>query len=127
MRQKSFSSKVGENPKKIVSLAQMDGAFSIILRAEVTHASLVDSEKKASFFQNNQPHVEYHIKVQSIVTVGEYESIDTWEITQRYRVFFQLHRTLSTYKMRISFHQNKLHYLARKNSIVDFWRHAELP
>ena len=103
VRQKSFSSKVSENPKKIVSLAQMDGVFSIVLRAEVTHASLVDSEKKASFFQNNQPHVEYHIKVQSIVTVGEYESIDTWEITQRERVFFQLHRTLkSTYKMRIS-------------------------
>ena len=62
VRQKSFSSKVSGNPKKIVSLAQMDGVFSIILRAEVTHASLVDSEKKASFFQNNQPHVEYHIK-----------------------------------------------------------------
>ena len=86
-----------------IKLEEIDGPFSIILRAEVTHASLVDSEKKTSFFQNNQPHVEYHIRVQSTVTIGDYESVDTWEITQRYRVFFQLHRTLkSTYKLRIS-------------------------
>jgi hypothetical protein len=86
-----------------VKLEELRGPFSIVLRAEVTHASLVDSEKKASFFQNNQPHVEYHIRIQSIVTIGDYESIDTWEITQRYRIFFQLHRTLkSTYKLRIS-------------------------
>ena len=86
-----------------IKLEEINGPFSIILRAEVTHASLVDSEKKTSFFQNNQPHVEYHIRVQSTVTIGDYESVDTWEITQRYRVFFQLHRTLkSTYKLRIS-------------------------
>ena len=86
-----------------IRLEELRGPFSIVLRAEVTHASLVDSEKKASFFQNNQPHVAYHIRIQSIVTIGDYESVDTWEITQRYRIFFQLHRTLkSTYKLRIS-------------------------
>jgi hypothetical protein len=47
--------------------------------------------------------------VQSTVTIGDYESVDTWEITQRYRVFFRLHRTLkSTYKLRISWPPKQL-------------------
>jgi hypothetical protein len=92
-----------KHAKASIDVSSLKGPFVLLLRAEVTEAIIKLKEKSGSIFQNNQPHVEYHINVQSTVTAGGKEWRNDWDITRRYRLFFQLHRALKKEcKLRVS-------------------------
>ena len=95
---------VEETVRVNIDWQNLDSPIVLILRAKVTKASVEVKEKSVSIFQNSLPHVEYHINVESTVTAaGKEISMNNWEITRRYRLFFQLHCALKREcKLRVS-------------------------
>jgi len=101
---KDDSAVVEETVRTSIDWQNLDSPIVLILRAKVTKASVEVKEKSVSIFQNSLPHVEYHINVESTVTAaGKEISMNNWEITRRYRLFFQLHCALKREcKLRVS-------------------------